>query len=129
MCTLQAHMQGYDRFFEVFSNEVDQNELMLENIFSQLLIDFFEWVMVEVHMHFSPQEEAGMKHCNIHLQAQCDQQVHASTLDTDKYLEVRIEHEMCSILRELFCSVIVDSVRFFPSPRSNTFARSSAGKK
>ena len=129
MCTLQAHMQGYDRFFEVFSNEVEQNELMLENIFSQLLIEFFEWVMVEVHAHFSPHEESGMKHCVIHVHAQCDQQVYASTLDTQEYLEVRIEHGMCSILRELFCSVIVESVTLFPSTRGNTFARSRAGKK
>ena len=52
MCTLKAHFQCYDRFFEVYPNEVEHNELILENIFSQLLISFFEEVMVDVSIHF-----------------------------------------------------------------------------
>jgi len=129
MCTLEAHLQCYDRFFEVFSNEIELNELMLENIFSQLLIKFFKWVMVEVHVRFPPHEELAMQYCVIHVCAHCDHPNYPSLLDTHEFMEVRIEHKMCSILRELFCSVIVDDVTFLPSPTGNTFAKSSVGKK
>jgi len=53
MCTLQAHIQCYDRFFEVFSNEVEYDELIIENAVSQLLLDFFDEVMVDVTLIFS----------------------------------------------------------------------------
>jgi hypothetical protein len=128
MCTLEAYLQCYDRFFEVFSNEVELNELMLENIFSQLLIEFFEEVMVEVYISFPNHEELAMKHCVIHVHAQCHHRIYTAIPDTDDNFEVRIEHKMCSILRELFCSVIVDSVTLFPSPRGRTFAQSRVGK-
>ena len=129
MCTLKAYLQCYDRFFEVFSNEVEHNELMLENIFSQLLIKFFEEVMVEVYISIPRHEELAMHHYVIHVHAQCDHRINAAIPDTDDNFEVRIEHKMCSILRELFCSVIVDDVTLSPSPRGRTFAQSRAGKK
>ncbi len=129
MGILEAHLQCYDRFFEVFSNETELNELMLESIFSQLLIKFFKRVMVEVNVRFLPQEESAMQYCVIHVHAQCDHRNYSSPPVTYENLEVRIEDKMCSILKELFCTVMVDDVTFSPSPRSNIFARSSAGTK
>src|SRR5215472_13597338 len=104
MCNLEAHLQCYDRFFEVFSNEIELNELMLESIFSQLLIKFFKHVMVEVGVSFPPHEELAMQHCVIDVYAKCDDRNNASLPETHENLEVRIEHKMCSVLRELFCS-------------------------
>lgn len=129
MCNLEAHLQCSDRFFEVFSNEIELNELMLESIFSQLLIKFFKHVMVEVGVSFPPQEELAMQYCAIEVYAKCDDLNYASLPDTHEHLEVRIEQKMCSILRELFCSVFVDEVTIIPSQRDNTFARSRAGTK
>jgi len=116
MCTLQAHMQCYDRFFEVFSNEVEYNELMLENAVSQLLLGFFDEVMVDVTIIFSPHLHMGLQHCSVQIQAQCECQTFASLPRTKENSELTVENSICSILRELFGSVIVDSVTFNPSP-------------
>jgi hypothetical protein len=128
MCILQAHMQCFDRFFEVFSNEVEQNELILENVVSQLLLDFFDEVTVDVNINFSPHEKMGLQHCSIQIQAQCENQINASLSDPNECIELSVEHRICSILRELFCSVIVDNVTFIPSPRDHKYAHSSAGR-
>jgi hypothetical protein len=115
MCILQAHMQCFDKFFEVFPNEVEQNELILENVISQLLLDFFDEVTVDVNMNFSPHEQMGLQHCFIQIQAQCDNQINASLPEANEYIELSIEHKMCSILREFFCSLIVDNFTFIPT--------------
>ena len=116
MCTLQAHMQCYDMFFEVFSDEVEYNELMIESAVSQLLLDFFDAVMVDVTIVFSPHVHMGLQHCSIQIQAQCERQTVASLPRTKENIELTVENSMCSILRELFGSVSVDSVTFNPSP-------------
>ena len=128
MCTLQAHMQCYDRFFEVFSNEVEYNELLLENVVSQLLIDFFEEVMVDVNIIFSPHVHMELQHCSIQIQAQCESQTDASLSDPNGNIELIVENKMCSFLRELFGSVIVDSVTFIPSPWDYKYVHSSVGR-
>ena len=126
MCTLQAHMQCYDRFFEVFSDEVEYNELMIENAVSQLLLDFFDEVMVDVTLIFSSHLHMGLQHCSVQIQAQCEYQTIASHLRTKENIELTVENCMCSILRELFGSVIVDSVTFNPSPWNYDYDHSIA---
>jgi hypothetical protein len=128
MSTLQANMQCYDRFFEVFSNEVAHNELMIENVVSQLLLDFFDEVMVDVNIIFSPRMQTELQHCFIQIQAQCDNQINASLADQNGYIELSVENKMCTVLRELFGSVIVDSVTFIPSSRDYKYAHSSVGR-
>jgi len=128
MCTLQAHMQCYDRFFEVFSHEVEHNELIIENVVSQLLIDFFDEVMVDVNIIFSPRVQMGLQHCFIHIHAQCESQMGTSIPGHIENIELIVENKMCSILRELFGSVIVDSVTFIPSPWGYKYVHSNAGR-
>jgi hypothetical protein len=118
MCTLQAHMHCYDMFFEVFSDEVEYNELMIESAVSQLLLDYFDEVMVDVTIVFSPHVHMGLQYCSIQIQAQCEWQTVAPLSYTKENIELSVEKSMCSILRELFGSVIVDSVTFNPSPRN-----------
>jgi len=126
MCKRQAQMQCFDKFFEVFPNEVEQNELILENVVSQLLLEFFDEVTVDVNMNFSPHERMGLQHCSIQIQAQCDNHISASLSDPNEYIELSIENKICSILREFFCSVIVDSVTLIPSPRNYQHGHSIA---
>ena len=128
MYTLQAHIQCYDKFFEVYSNEVEYNELLLENVVSHLLLDFFDEVMVDVTIIFSPQLHMGLQHCSIQMQAQCELQTVASLPRTKENIELTVENNMCSILRELFGSVSVDSVTFIPSPWDYKYAHSSVGR-
>jgi hypothetical protein len=121
-------MQCYDRFFEVFTNEVERNELILENVVSQLLLDYFDEVMVDVNIHFSPHLQMGLQHCCIQIQAQCDNQIGAPLPDTNEFVELSVENKMCAILREFFGSVTVDSVSFVPSPWDHQFTHSNAGR-
>lgn len=121
MCTLQAHMQCYDRFFEVYTNEVEYSELMIENAVSQLLLEFFDEVMVDVNIIFSPHVQMGLLHCSIHIQAQCECQSDASFTHSQENIELTLENNLCSILRELFGSVIVDGVILIPSHQYNEY--------
>ena len=128
MYTLNAQIQCYYRFIEVFSDEVEYNELMIENAVSQLLLGFFEEVMVEVTIIFSPHLYMGLQHCSIQIDAQCESQTDVSLPSRKENIELTIENNMSSILRELFGSVIVDCVTFIPSPWDNKYAHSSAGR-
>ena len=128
MCTLQAHMQCYDRFSEVISNEVEYNELILESVVSQLLLSFFDEVMVDVNIHFSPNVQMEMQHCYIQIQAQCGNQIITPLSDPCEFIELNVEIKICSILMELFGSVIVDSVTFIPSSYVHKYAYSGVGR-
>ena len=128
MYTLQAYMQCYDRFFEVYSNEIECNELMIEDAVSHLLLDFFDEVMVDVNIIFSPHLHMELQHCSIQIQAQCESQTDASLSGPSGNIELVVENKMCSILRELFGSVIVDCVTFIPSPWDYKYAHSSVGR-
>jgi len=89
---------------------------MIENAVSQLLLGFFEEVMVEVTIIFSPHLYMGLQHCSIQIDAQCESQTDVSLPSRKENIELTIENNMSSILRELFGSVSVDSVTFNPSP-------------
>jgi hypothetical protein len=128
MCTLQARMQCYDRFSEVISNEVEYNELILENAISQLLLGLFDEVMVDVNINFSPNVQMEMQHCFIQIQAQCGNQIITSLSDPCEFIELNVEIKICSILMELFGSVIVDSVTFIPSSFGHKYAHSGVGR-
>ena len=128
MYTLQAYMQCYDRFFEVYSNEIECNELMIEDAVSHLLLDFFDEVMVDVNIIFSPHLHMELQHCSIQIQAQCESQTGASLSGPNGNIELIVENKMCSILREFFGSVIVDCVTFIPSPWDYKYAHSSVGR-
>jgi hypothetical protein len=62
-------MQCYDGFSEVISNEAESSELILENVVSQLLLGFFDEVMVEVNIIFSPHMQMELQHCFIQIEA------------------------------------------------------------
>jgi hypothetical protein len=119
-------MQCYDRFFEVFSNEVEYNELMIENAVSQLLLDFFDEVMVNVTLIFSSHLHMGLQHCSVQIQAQCEYRTVGQHLRTKENIELIVENSLCSLLRELFGSVVVDSVTFNPSPWNYDYDHSIA---
>jgi len=99
---------------------------MIENAVSQLLVDFFDEVMVDVTIIFSSHLHMGLQHCSIQIQAQCGYQTVSSLPRTKENIELTMENSMCSILRELFGSVIVDSVTFNPFPRYYDYGHSIA---
>jgi hypothetical protein len=81
-----------------------------------------------VNIIFSPRVQMGLQHCIIQIQAQCNNQICASLADPNEYIELSVEYKMCSILLELFGSIIVENVTFIPSPWDHKYAHSSAGR-
>ena len=117
MGILQIRVKCYDRFFEVFSDEIVDTELVVENAGSQVLLDLFnEVTMDEVAIRSSSNLHMGLQQCFIRIQAQCAYKSFTLLPRTKEHIELAVEKGICSILRELFGSVTVESVTFSPSP-------------
>jgi hypothetical protein len=117
MCDVQIQLQCYDRFFEVSSDEVEFAELAVEEIVSQVLVDLFGGGTVDdVTIRFSSSLRMGLQHCSIQIHAQCSCQHFVLLPRTREKINLAIEKSLCSILKELFVSVKVDSVMLNPSP-------------
>lgn len=117
MCILQIHMQCYDRFFEVLPEEVENAELTVEDGVSHVLLDLFdEGTVDDVSIRFSSNLRMGLQHCFIQIRAQCSCQNFALLPRTKENMKSAVEKSICSLLRELFGSVNVDSVMLSPAP-------------
>jgi hypothetical protein len=92
-------------------------ELIVENAVSQVLLDLFDEVtMDEVTIRFSSNLHMSLQQCFILMQAQCACQSFTLLPRTKEHMELAVEKSICSILRELFGSVTVESVTFSLSP-------------
>jgi hypothetical protein len=117
MCMLQMHVQCSDRFFEVSPDEVENAELMVEDGVSCVLLDLFgEGAVDDVAIRFTSSPPVGLHHCSIHIRAQCSCHSFVLLPHTEEHMKRAVEKSMCSLLRELFGSVNVESVTFSPSP-------------
>ena len=117
MGILQIQVKCCDRFFEVFSDEVVDTELVVENAVSQVLLGLFDGVMIdEVTIRSWSNLYMGLHQCFILMQAQCACQSFALPPCTKEHIELVVAKRICSILRELFGSVTVESVTFNLSP-------------
>jgi hypothetical protein len=117
MCDIQIQLQCYDRFFEVSSDEVEFAELAVEEIVSHVLLDLFGGGTVDdVTIRFSSSLRMGLQHCSIQIHAQCSCQCFVLLPCTEEKMNLAIEKSLCSMLKELFVSVKVDSVMLNPSP-------------
>lgn len=116
MCVLEVHAQCNDRFFEVSPEEVENAELMVEDLVSQVLLHLFgEGIVDEVNMHFSSNPHTSLKQCSIQINAQCNCQAFTLQPRTKKNMEGAIEKNMHILLRELFGHVKIDGVMRCPS--------------
>jgi len=117
MCNLEVHVQCYDRFFEVSADEVENAELMVEDVVSNVLLNLFSGGTVDdVAIKFSPKPRMGLQHCSIRIHAQCTCQDFVLLPHTRENMELAVEESMSSLLRELFGTVTVDNVKLRPSP-------------
>ena len=117
MCNLEVHVQCYDRFFEVSADEVENAELMVEDLVSNVLLNLFSGGTVDdVAIKFSPKPRMGLQHCSIQIYAQCTCQYFKLLPRTWENMELAVEEKMSSLLRELFGTVTVDNVKLIPSP-------------
>lgn len=113
MCIIQMYVQCYGRFFEVLPEEVENAELTVEHLVSHVLLDLFGGGTVDdVTIHFSSGSRMGLYHCTIQLRVQCSYQSFALLPHTRENIELTVQKSICSILKELFGSVHVDSTTF-----------------
>ncbi len=117
MCMLEIHMQGCDRFFEVFPDEVEKAEITVEMGVSQILLDLFGEVIVdEVTICFSPDLGMGLHNCSIDIRAQCSCECFTLYPGTREYMKLTIQERVYALLKELFGSVSVERVSMAPPP-------------
>ena len=117
MCMLQMHVQCSDRFFEVSPDEVENAELMVEDGVSCVLLDLFgEGAVDDVAIRFTSSPPVGLHHCSIHIRALCFCHSFALLPHTEENMKRAVEKSMCTLLRELFGSVTVESVMFTLPP-------------
>jgi hypothetical protein len=115
MWLLHIHAQSYSRIFEVLPEEVENVELMVEDAVSRGLLAFFGEVTVdEVTVLFSPASHTGQRDCTIQIRSQCAYQSPTLLESTREQTELAVEKSLCSILKELFGPVTVESVAVEP---------------
>ncbi|HZS77733.1 MAG TPA: hypothetical protein VFA41_14060 [Ktedonobacteraceae bacterium] len=116
MCKLEMHMQCYDRFFEVLPTEVESAEIAVEEGVGQVLLDLFGGGMVDdVTVDFSSNLRMGLRYCSISISAQCLCQGFVLFPDTKEHMKLEVEKSIRCLLKELFGSVHMGSVRLIPS--------------
>ena len=117
MCMIGIHIQGRDRFFEVFPNEVERAEFTVEESVGEVLFNLFDEVQVdEVTISFSPDLGKGLHNCSIDFRAQCSCDSFTLFPHTREYMEFAIRERVCPLLKELFGSVSVEHVTMAPLP-------------
>ena len=117
MGILQIRVKCFDKCIEVFSDEVVDTELVVEDAVSQVLLDLFDGVMIdEVTICSRSNLYRGLRQCFILMQAQCACQSFTLLPRTKEHIERVVAKSICSILRELFGSVTVERVMFTLSP-------------
>jgi hypothetical protein len=118
MCILQVHVQCAHRFLEVLPDEVERAELTVEDAVSQILLDLFgKGAVDEVTIRFPSNLRMGLQHCSIDIRAQCSCQFFALLPRTQENMKHALVISICSLLKELFGSVNIESVTLSPSPR------------
>ncbi len=115
MCHLHIQAQGYGRVFEVFPEEREGTELLVEEGVSHVLLDLFDEAMVDdVTVHFSSAERAGQREYSIQIQAQCSLQSFTLLPRTKECIELVVGERVCSLLKQLFGPVTIGSITILP---------------
>lgn len=116
MCILQMHVKCAHRFYEVISDEVESTELTVEEAVSHILLNLFgKGAVDEVTIRFPSSLRMGLQYCSIDIRAQCFCQFFALLPRTQENMKQALEKSICSLLKELFGWVNIESVTLSPS--------------
>ncbi len=120
MCLLHIHAQSQSRILEVLPEEPEIAEFAVEEMVSQVLLDLFGGGAVdEVAVHFSFSPCQALHCCSIHVYAQCSCESFKLLPCTMENMGIAVQTSMCSLLKELFGPVEVDSVTLYPTVHNN----------
>ncbi len=113
---LHIHAQSLGRIFEVLPEEIEDVELIVEDVVSNVLLELFDEVAVdEVTVRFTPSSLTDRQACSIEIQAQCAFDSYALHPSTKEQMENTVRTNMSSLLKEVFGPVTVDSVIVQPN--------------
>ena len=126
MCIFLMHIKCADRFFEVLPDEVESTELTVENAVSHILLDLFgKGAVDEVTIRFPSNLRMGLQHCSIDIRAQCSCKFFSLFPRTLENMKHALVESICSLLKELFGSVNIESVTLSPSPRNYEYGENN----
>ena len=116
MYFLHIHAQSYGGIVEVLPEEVEHAELMVEEAVGHVLLDLVgEAMMDDVTIRFNSASRTGQRDCSIQIQAQCSFDSFTLLPCTKEHMERAVEKQLCSLLRELFGPMTIESVFAQPS--------------
>ena len=111
MYVFDMYLECPDRFSEVLREELDAAELTVEQLVSQILLNYFGMVFIEdVSIHLSSGRSVQRTECFIHIFAQClDLFLPSIEANLDE-IELVLENNISCVLIELFGAVNVEKV-------------------
>lgn len=108
MHTLCIDAQSYGRVSEIFPEEPENVELMIEDAAGLVLADLFgEAMLDDITVHFSPPSRTGYRDCVIHIQAQCTLESFTLVPRSAEYIQLAVEDGICAILKELLGPITI----------------------
>lgn len=116
MHTLRINAQCYGRFSEIFADEPENVELMIEDAVSLVLADLFDEAIVDdISVRFSLPSQTGHRDGTIYIQAQCALESFTLVPHTAEYIQLAVEDGICAILKELLGPVTMQKLVMEPS--------------
>ncbi len=116
MHTLRIDAQSYGRFSEVFQDEPENVELMIEDAVSLVLADLFDEAIVDdISVRFSLPSQTGHRDGTIYIQAQCILESFTLVPRTETYIQLAVEEGICAILKEFLGPVTIQELVMEPS--------------
>lgn len=117
MHTLRIHAQSYGRFSEIFPDEPENVELMIEDAVSLVLADLFEdeAIVDDISVGFSAPSPGGHRDGTIRIQSQCALESFTMIPRTDEYIQLAIKEGVGAILKELLGPVTIQKLEIVPS--------------
>jgi hypothetical protein len=111
MHTLRIDAQSYGRISEIFPEEPENVELMIEDAASLVLADLFEEAIVDdISVRFSSPSRTGHRDGSISIQAQCTLESFTLVPHTPEYIQLAIEEGICAVLKELLGPVTIQKL-------------------
>ena len=111
MYIIQIYMECVEKFSEILPNDLEYAELVVEDLVSHILLDFFtEAIIDEVSISFSSDSLKEQQPSFIRIYAQCSNRISQLLPNDVENMELALEASLSCVLVELLGSVNVNKV-------------------
>jgi hypothetical protein len=111
MYIIQIYMECVEKFSEILPNDLEYAELVVEDLVSHILLDFFtEAIIDEVSISFSSDSLKEQQPSFIRINAQCSNRISQLLSNDVENMELALEASLSCVLVELLGSVNVNKV-------------------